>query len=293
MIQLTTEIPEELAPDLDAHFCELEHSPWSIQEDRLKRKTSLCGYFDTEAAARNAFDELLLAFPQMPGHPSVTVIEDKDWKEAYKEHFKPWSAGNLHWVPTWERDVYPVPQGETAIYLDPGMAFGTGNHETTRLCAWRLVELSEVHGPERAGRSVIDAGCGSGILAISAAALGFSPVEGFDIDPDSVEIAQENAVVNNVAGAVHFYQGDLVAGLQGKGAHVVMANILANVLVDHRDLLLDAVLPGGALILSGILATEVDAVREAFTAGARERWTDLSHVDSRKDGEWADVMLER
>lgn len=292
MIQLHTEIPQVLADELEAHFCELEHSPWMLKDDRVLHKLELYGYFDETGEARNHYEALLRVFPQLPASPEISAVQDRDWKEAYKDHFKPWTAGPLHWVPTWERERHPLPAGASAIYLDPGMAFGTGNHETTRLCALRLVDVADDWRDGLATRSVIDAGCGSGILAISAAALGFGEISGFDIDPDSVEIARENAAENGLARRVNFFQGGLDKGLGGRQADLVMANILANVLLANMDLLLDAVKPGGQLILSGILSKEVDALRHEFTARAQERWGN-AEVDSRKDGEWADVKLGR
>lgn len=291
MIQVHVDVTAELADALEAYFCELEHSPWMIRDDRVKMRWELFGYFDTEEEAKLAYSQLQSEFSSLPAEAEASVLEDRDWKEAYKDHFKPWSAGSLHWVPTWEKEKYPVPAGSQAIYLDPGMAFGTGNHETTRLCALRLVEASEEWG-NVAGRSVIDAGCGSGILAISAAAIGYGRISGFDLDPDSVEIAIENAEVNGLADRVEFFQGDLHKGLAGVQADLVMANILANVLCGHVDLLLNSVTSGGRLVLSGILAREVEDVRKTFEVAAAASWGKFS-VASRQDGEWADVLLIR
>src|SRR4030095_8213160 len=104
------------------------------------------------------------------GEPSHRTLGDVDWRDSYKEHFHAWRFGRLHWVPVWERDKHIVPPGDAVLWLDPGLAFGTGNHQTTRLCVERLVTLAEERGT---GGVVIDAGCGSGILALSAALLGF------------------------------------------------------------------------------------------------------------------------
>jgi ribosomal protein L11 methyltransferase len=252
-------------------------------------------------------------------------MPDADWRESYKAHFKPWRFGRMHWVPLWERETYTLPAGDVAVLLDPGMAFGTGNHETTRLCCERMVAFAEACKPEtgegnaesgnrkaetgargaNAGSRnskpetrnpkletrnlrVIDAGCGSGILAISAVKLGFSPVVGFDNDPEAVGVSRENAVLNGVADQVDFYVGDLVTGLQGRQADLVMANILAHVLREFARELVAAVAPGGWLVLSGILATEVEHVRRDFATVA-PGWT----LESRTLGEWSDVKLVR
>jgi ribosomal protein L11 methyltransferase len=162
------------------------------------------------------------------------------------------------------------------------MAFGTGNHETTRLCIERLAGL----GTE--GRTVIDAGCGSGILALSAHLLGFRSVDGFDMDPEAVRVSLENAALNGLEGKVAFAVAGLDDGLAARRADVVLANIQADVLVAHVALLIGAVAPGGVLILSGILAREVDEVRAAFEQSA-PRW----RVEARVLGEWSDLRLDR
>lgn len=175
------------------------------------------------------------------------------------------------------------------------MAFGTGNHETTRLCVRRLLDARDEWGAENlAGRAVIDAGCGSGILALSACKLGFSPVGGFDIDPDSVAVSVENARLCGIDDRVAFRWSGLEDGLMGRSADIVMANILANVLCHNADLLLRAVRSGGRLVLSGILGREAGEVSRIFREKADAAWAgDMEHHDSREDGDWADVLLVR
>jgi ribosomal protein L11 methyltransferase len=136
--------------------------------------------------------------------------------------------------------------------------------------------------------SAIDAGCGSGILAISAVKLGFRPVSGFDNDPEAVAVSRDNAQLNGTASEVDFFVGDLITGLQGRQADLVMANILANVLCQFASELVAAVAPGGWLVLSGILATEIDVVRETFARSA-PGWA----IESRTLGEWSDLRLIR
>ena len=199
--------------------------------------------------------------------------------------FKAWRSGRLHWVPIWERQTYAVPPGDVALWLDPGLAFGTGNHETTRLCCERLVAFSFRHGT--LGR-VIDAGCGSGILALSAALLGFKDIAGFDNDPEAVRVSQENAALNGMQGAVTFFVGDLESGLAGPQADLLMANIQADVLMRFAARLVATVAPGGVLVLSGILAIEADKVRQAFAAAA-PGWA----IEGRTLGEWCDLTLTR
>jgi ribosomal protein L11 methyltransferase len=213
------------------------------------------------------------------------MLADRDWRDSYKAHFKPWQFGRLHWVPVWERETFRAPTGDEVLWLDPGLAFGTGNHETTRLCVERLVRLSE---GESRNRAVIDAGCGSGILALSAALLGFSDIVAFDNDAEAVRVSQENAALNNLGDRVRFFSADLSAGLAGRTAGILLANIQADVLVRFAAELVAAVAPGGTLVLSGILAVERDATRHNFEAIARG-W----NCESRIMGEWSDLMLYR
>jgi ribosomal protein L11 methyltransferase len=149
----------------------------------------------------------------------------------------------------------------------------------------RLVEAAVAKGT---GGRVIDAGCGSGILALSAAKLGYPRVAAFDNDPLAVEVSKENAGLNGLGSAVEFYVGDLVTGLAGRQAELVLANIQADVLIKFGRELLGTVSLGGTLVLSGILASELAEVSDVF-AGLAPNWT----VDSRVMGEWSDFVLNR
>ena len=137
---------------------------------------------------------------------------------------------------------------------------------------------------------VIDAGCGSGILALSAAKLGHGDVAGFDNDPEAVRVSVENAALNGLAGRVSLFTADLAAGLGGRKAEIVLANIQADVLMRHARELIRAVAPRGVLILSGILAAENARVRKVFSRFARAsgaKWK----IESRVMGEWSDIQL--
>jgi ribosomal protein L11 methyltransferase len=135
---------------------------------------------------------------------------------------------------------------------------------------------------------VIDAGCGSGILALSAARLGFKSVQGFDNDPAAVKVSRENAALNGLGRSVRFFTADLSAGLSSQSAEVILANIQADVLMRTAPILIGAVAPGGALVLSGILAVELDQVRRVFGA-VTPGWS----IASRTIREWSDLVLTR
>lgn len=283
----------EAESSIEEILAEREDPQWMVIEDTVLGRAWLTGFFEDSEAAEAAWRVLapLVKSQLEEAEPVVTRVADQDWKESYKVHFRAWHCGRIHWVPIWERDVYELPEGDVAVWLDPGMAFGTGNHETTRLCLKRLTEIaSELEAAGRVPSSVgvIDAGCGSGILAISAAALGFAPIRAFDLDPEAARVSRENAALNGLADRVVVEQADLAAGLRGRTAWVVLANIQADVLMAGRDLLLGALDRGGKLVLSGILGHELDEVRKCFDAFGPD-----FESDSRSMEEWSDLLVTR
>ena len=297
LFEIKAEIPPAAADAVDNLLLELGIGGWSLLEDAIARRAWVVGIFTSARECRaqwGALRPLLLARGAKPiSRAACRALGNRDWRDSYKAHFKPWKFGRLHWVPVWERKKYEgknsrLPKGHAVIWLDPGLAFGTGNHETTRLCVERLVALpADSFGP---GARVIDAGCGSGILALSAAKLGHAEVVGFDNDPEAVRVSGENAALNRLAGRVEFFTADLVAGLAGRRAEIVLANIQADVLMRHARELVGAVAPRGVLVLSGILAAENARVREVFSRIARAgggRW----EIESRVMGEWSDVQM--
>jgi ribosomal protein L11 methyltransferase len=288
LFELKTEISPATVDAIDELLLEHGLENWSLLQDVIVARAWLVGIFADATSARASWAALapLLPADSAPSAPVERALGDQDWRDSYKAHFKAWRCGRLHWVPIWERATHVLAPGETALWLDPGLAFGTGNHETTRLCVERLVARAEA--TPRRGR-VIDAGCGSGILALSALLLGWTEVSGFDNDPEAVRVSEENAALNDLAGAVRFTTADLVTGLPaGTQADVVLANIQADVLLRFIPELINAIAPGGLLVLSGILARENDQVRAAYAAAA-PGW----RVEHRLMGEWSDIALHR
>ncbi len=287
VFEFKMEVTPSAVPEIEERLGEREEQHLMVLEDKPSGRAWLTGYFDSESSAKAGWAEFGASFQSawQVGESSISELADKDWKESYKEHFRAWKFGRLHWVPVWERGTFAAPPGDEVLWLDPGMAFGTGNHETTRLVVERLVELTAEKGV--AGR-VIDAGCGSGILALSAVKLGYRQVAAFDNDPLAVDVSRENAELNGLASRVEFYVGDLVTGLAGRQAELVLANIQADVLMAFAPQLLGAVAPGGVLVLSGILAIELAKVREAF-AEQGPGWRAETHTL----GEWSELTLAR
>jgi len=285
--ELKAEIELPVVGAWDDFLVEHEEQRLMVLEDKPSARAWLTGYFDSREAAMLAWELLTAAGPAggRIGDPALRELPDTDWKDSYKAHFKAWKFGRLHWVPVWERATFQCPVGEQVLWLDPGMAFGTGNHETTRLVVERLVTFAKQQGTN--GR-VIDAGCGSGILALSALKLGFTDVVAFDNDAEAVQVSGENAVLNDLAGRARFFTGDLVTGLKGRQAELVMANIQADVLMRFSPQLLEAVAPAGSLVLSGILKVELTQVAQVFSAAAPD-WK----VESSIMGEWSDLVMRR
>jgi ribosomal protein L11 methyltransferase len=284
-IEIRVEIAAADADQVNDVLLELQDERWSLVEDVLVTKAWLVGIFESVSGANESWKRLSSHVEaSVIGNVDQRTLEAGDWQDSYKAHFHAWQFGSLHWVPVWQRDTFRLPPGHAVLWLDPGMAFGTGNHETTRLCVERLVEnASRAASPAK----VIDAGCGSGILALSAAKLGFLNVVGFDNDPEAVRVSQENAAMNELS-RVEFFVADLTTGLPKGSGDIVFANILANVLQQFAQQLADSVAPDGIVILSGILAQECADVRACFSSICPS-WPQTS----RTLGEWSDVVLRR
>lgn len=206
----------------------------------------------------------------------VSVVDDEQWINSYKEHFKTIDlTENIIVKPSWEN----VPKGNTKkiLELDPGMAFGTGDHATTSMCA---VLMDEIGCKDK---DVLDVGTGSGILAIAADLLGASDILGVDIDPTAVEVACENAKANGCGNNVRFIEGDLTKGIDFK-ADIVVANLMAEMIVMLTASVKKHMKPGAVFISSGILNEKKDMVIDALK---KEEFSNIKTIDK---GEWSAIM---
>ncbi|MGI9252577.1 MAG: 50S ribosomal protein L11 methyltransferase [Thermomicrobiales bacterium] len=192
------------------------------------------------------------------GELVISTRQEEDWANAWKAHYSVHRIGNKTTVKAPWHEYAPQPD-EVVIELDPGMAFGTGLHPTTRLC------LTMLEDRLRPGQTVIDVGTGSGVLAIAAVLHGASTVDAVDIEPVAVRSTRENAARNRVDGRIHVEEGSVGPGEPFQGQYdIVLANIIARILIDLKDGLIAAVKPGGTLVLSGIIEPREPAVLEAF-----------------------------
>jgi ribosomal protein L11 methyltransferase len=189
------------------------------------------------------------------GEVQTRERDDEEWRDAWKKYFGVRRVGRFVLVPSWEK--FEAAKDDLVIDLDPGRAFGTGGHPSTRLCLTLIGRIAHE------GRRVLDVGCGSGILSI-AAALRWPEARGLgvDLDAEAAEVSRENAARNRVDDRLAF-SGDGIEQADGK-YDLVLANIHAEVLTAIRDELVARLAPGGRLILAGILVEQADAVRAAF-----------------------------
>lgn len=216
--------------------------------------------------------------------PQVRIVQEEDWATAWKKFYKPLRIGRrVVLKPTWE--AFTPNADDIVIHLDPGMAFGTGMHPTTRLC---IVALEEVVQP---GDTVLDLGTGSGVLAFVAAHLGASSIVATDIDPLAVRVARENAALNGMDEQKLTIELSSVPAQMAGRFQVIVANILAEVLVGLFDStyenipLAEPLAPGGTLILSGILAEKAEMV---LAAAARYG---LQLIDRKQEGDWVALVM--
>lgn len=254
----------DLASELFAAL-ELDFSSWEDRESGGYRHTV---YFPDAAAAEAGETRIRTAAAQWSRDCGLTLddfkrftLKREDWAEAWKKYFHPIEISpRLLVSPSWI-DVPPQP-GRQVLTLDPGMSFGTGQHATTLYCLQVIDRLAGTPGVH----SLLDAGCGSGILAIAGALLGYIPVTAFDFDPDAVRVAAENLEINRVRDRVKLEAGDAETYRPGRQYDLVCANILGHLLRRFRFNIVSWVRPGGYLALAGILNAEFDAVSADFSA---------------------------
>lgn len=220
--------------------------------------------FESMKQSRNDYGNLLM---------DIRSVSDENWNDVWKKYYKPFYAGkHLVIKPTWE-DFTPA-EGDRIIEIDPGMAFGSGTHETTAMCISLLEET--IHG----GESVIDVGTGSGILAIASALFGAGHVTAVDIDPDAVRVASENVLHNHVEHIVSVKEGDLLSRSDGT-CDICVANIISDILISSADSFKAHICEGGLFICSGITRERSEEVRQAILSAGfeilraeqKEEWT--------------------
>jgi ribosomal protein L11 methyltransferase len=279
---VTVEVDETRADDVAASLLEAGASGAEVREGAVTPmpgaprpapgRAQVVAFFEDRVGAE-------AAAAVHGGAGPIAQVPEQDWSQAWKEGLSAFAVGRLFLRPSWI--AAEVPEGKAEVVIDPGMAFGTGTHPTTALCLAGVDALLV----ERPGADVLDVGTGSGLLAIAAAKLGARRVVATDDDPVALRVAEENAHRNGVGIELLLAGRDAVQGRFG----VVVANILANTLVELAPELAGRLAPGGTLILAGVLAGQEDEVRAAYLGQGLAARPDLDAGE----GEWRRVCLRR
>lgn len=258
-----------------------ERDEGTLAKSTSAGKVTLVAAFSTREEAEQAIADLGEDLS-----PRYEEIVGDAWRDAWKEHYRPFTIarttgpGEVKAVvvrPPWE--AYEAKPGESVLELEPGRAFGTGLHETTRLVAQALAD----HANELAGATVLDVGCGSGVLALIALSLGASRAVAVDVDPEAIDVTRENATRNGLSERVDASTTAIES--VDLATPVVVANIEARVLIPMATELMRHVTPGGLLLLSGILVPQKDDVRAAYP--------EMDLLASPTMGEWTLLALRR
>lgn len=279
-VDVTPELVDEtsgLLFELGAEGVE-ERDEGTLAKSAANGKVTLVAAFSTREEAQDAIATLGTDLS-----PRYEEIVGDAWRDAWKEHYRPFviaktrSGVAVVVRPPWE--IYAATTSERILELEPGRAFGTGLHETTRLVAQALADYVE----ELTGNTVLDVGCGSGVLSLVALSLGAERALSVDVDPEAIDVTQENAARNAMSDRVDASTTDIAA--VELVAPVVVANIEARVLVPMATELARHVAPGGLLFLSGILVPQKDEVRGAYPS--------LDLLAAPTMGEWTLLVLRK
>ena len=286
-LALSLLISKELAEPISSFLMEKGATGIEEVEEDFKRER-LKAYFLQDGGEQRALRSLrrylksLQEINQKLPHIEIETasIPEQDWGENWKRFFKPLRVGSRFVVkPPWAR--IRLKRGEIPIEINPGMAFGTGTHATTKLCMESLEKRLK-----KKGLSVLDVGTGSGILSIAAAQLGAGEVLGIDIDQLAVEIARENVNLNKVSGTVRIKQGSI--GDIRKRFDLVVANLDFRSLKKIRMALIRHIKRHGFLILSGVLETEEERLRQQYIDTKILQW-----IETDRKGEWVCLTFQK
>ncbi|MFP6653513.1 MAG: 50S ribosomal protein L11 methyltransferase [Dehalococcoidia bacterium] len=293
-IELTVDVPPEYAEPMSEIFHRYGHGGVAIEQeagynpdegesppvpDFVTIKTYL-PVDNTTERRRNQIDigVRLVAHLATISPLKEKYVEEEDWQNAWKEHFHPLRIGrHLVICPTWR--TVETSESDILIHLDPGMAFGTGHHPTTRTC----MEILE--RDTKPGDRILDVGCGSGILSVVAVKVGATSALGLEIDPVAARAGEENVRINGIEDKVQIVQGTLPSPLaEARSFDIVAANISAKVVTNLAQHLIDSLAIGGKLIAGGIIEPHVEDVTKALNA------VGASIDETFIDGDWVTLL---
>lgn len=282
-------------------FLENNRKYWDYVDEELERlkdeDTCITVYFSADNAGLEQLSfvkskltemkktDLNKAFGSLDIH--VENMRDEDWSENWKKYFKPMEVGkNILIVPQWETNIPDT--SRTKFFINPGVSFGTGSHESTRMC------IEEIEKHLKKGDSVLDLGCGSGILSVIALLLGAGDAVAVDIDPMAVETAYSNLELNGLNREIyHGFDGDITTDIQlrsklsEKKYDIVLANIVADVIISLSSFVKDFMKDDGVFICSGIIIDRLDEVAKKLESEG------LTIKEIRKMGEWAAIICSK
>ena len=263
-IDVRTDAPDLLLAIVD------DFGPTAVEERGDLTRIFFASTTDRDAAQRSLAARFEIA---------AVDVDDEDWARRSQDNLKPVTVGRITVAPPWSSGALSPEPSALRIVILPSMGFGTGHHVTTRLC------LAALQTIDLTGRTVLDVGTGSGVLAIAADRLGAARAIGIDVDEDAIQSARENLDLNPDVRRVTFETVDLAARALPL-ADVVTANLTGALLVRSAPALLAAIQPGGTLILSGIQSHERDEVRRAFAVAADECW-------ERDEDGWVGIAVKK
>ncbi len=249
--------------------------------DRSRGAVSIYVPEEKSPADYTAFLRERLALLGIAYELTLSGMQEEDWADSWKQYYKPVRIGKrLIVVPSWQE--YEAEPDDIVLLMDPGMAFGTGTHETTRLCSGLLEDYL------KKGSYTLDIGTGSGILAICASLLGAGQVKAYDIDPVAIRVARENCEENGCKN-IELGISDLLAGvdISGGGYDFVCANIVADIILRMSGDIVRYLKPSGLLAVSGIIEPQAETVKAALEAGG------LTHVLTRTENDWNAMLFTR
>lgn len=279
-------------PDIATEYLSIFDYDFSTYIDTEKKTVKHILYFENEEAANLAAAKFAEIPPEWAGTGlkfgkiQVFSIEHKDWSEVWKRHFTiQHVTENLTIKPSW-LEYSPKHEDEIIIELDPGMSFGTGRHATTRFCLKMLEKI-----PAEKRKSLLDAGCGSGILTIAAKKMGFNPITAFDYDPACLTCTKENLQENQLnPDTINIQHADITELTPDNNRFgtfdVSIVNILAHIILANKETVVSFMKPNSYLILAGILTTEYPIIRDAFVA------LSLKELQNLTEDEWTSGLFK-
>ena len=287
MLKVSSTVNQKYLLELEGILFEAAPSPWSLVLNRKTKVLILEGIFENKRQAEKEIQKINELLPLNIDQNKIGNL-DQSWEKAYKNHFQPWSYKDFKFVPEWERKSLDQNESLSCIYIDPGMAFGTGTHETTRLCIEIMVDV--FYQKSLPKDRFLDVGCGSGILSILAQIVGFQNILGIDNDENAIINSKQNLSLNFESSKINFMK-KCINTIEFNSFNCIVANIQADVLMTHSDRLIRSLYKNGNMILSGILDYEVDEVSRKFQKQLTASNLD-ARTQTRKKNKWCALHIE-